>query len=60
MDKGGWWTIVHSVAKGLTELKQPSTFYYYSYLFGLYLHFYYYESLGDLPNPGIEPESPAL
>ena len=44
MDGGGWWTIVHDVAKSLTQPKQLSTFYYYSYLFGLYLHFYYYES----------------
>ena len=44
MDGGGWWTIVHDVAKSLTQPKQLSTFYYYSYLLGLYLHFYYYES----------------
>ena len=68
-ESGFWWAAVYGVAQSQTQLKQLSS----SSSSSIYLHFvesmefsrpeYWsgpFPSPGDLPNPGIEPRSPAL
>ena len=72
MDRGAWWAAVHGVAKSRKQLRDfPSTFHFHALEKEMATH----SSVlawsipgtkntgvgpGDLPNPGIEPQSPAL